>query len=155
MTCATAWLHAAFRSGDAIRRIVVVDEAWAVLSDLAIARWLRASAKLSRAVGVATMVVVHRLSDLTAAGDQGSEQVRLARGLLADVETRVVYGQPPSEVETARDLLGLTDAEAELLPRLPRGVALWKVGLRTFLVEHRLGRGERAIVDTDARMAAG
>jgi len=153
MTCATAWLQAALASGDGIRRIVVVDEAWAVLSDLAIARWLRASAKLSRAHGVATWVVVHRLSDLTAAGDQGSEQVRLARGLLADVETRVVYGQPPSEVDAARDLLGLSDTEAELLPRLARGVALWKVGTRTFLVEHRLGAAERAIVDTDARMA--
>jgi hypothetical protein len=152
MTCATAWLQAAFARGDGVRRILVVDEAWAVLSDLAIARWLRASAKLSRAHGVATMVVVHRLSDLTAAGDQGSEQVRLARGLLADVETRVVYGQPPSEVDAARDLLGLSDTEADLLPRLPRGVALWKVGTRTFLVEHRLGREERAIVDTDARM---
>jgi len=153
MTCATAWLQAAFAREDGIRRILVVDEAWAVLSDLAIARWLRASAKLSRAHGVATMVVIHRLSDLTAAGDQGSEQVRLARGLLADVETRVVYGQPPSEVDAARDLLGLSDTEAELLPRLPRGVALWKVGTRTFLVEHRLGREERGIVDTDARMA--
>jgi type IV secretory pathway VirB4 component len=152
MTCATAWLQAAFRSGDAVHRIVVVDEAWAVLSDLAIARWLRASAKLSRAYGVATMVVLHRLSDLTAAGDDASEQVRLARGLLADVETRIVYGQPPSEVRMARDLLGLSDVEADLLPRLPRGVALWKVGLRTFLVEHKLGRAERALVDTDGRM---
>jgi len=152
MTCATAWLQTAFRSADGVQRIVVVDEAWAVLSDLAIARWLRASAKLSRAYGVATVVVVHRLSDLTSAGEQGSEQVRLARGLLADVETRIVYGQPPSEVATARDLLGLSDVEAELLPRLPRGVALWKVGTRTFLVEHRLGRAERGIVDTDARM---
>lgn len=152
MTCATAWLQAAFARGDGVRRILVVDEAWAVLSDLAIARWLRASAKLSRAHGVATMVVIHRLSDLTAAGDQGSEQVRLARGLLADVETRIVYGQPPSEIDAARDLLGLSDTEADLLARLPRGVALWKVGTRTFLVEHRLGRAERAIVDTDARM---
>ena len=152
MTCATAWLQAAFRHGDGVQRIVVVDEAWAVLSDLAIARWLRASAKLSRAYGVATMVVVHRLSDLASAGDDSSEQARLARGLLADVETRIVYGQPPSEVASARELLGLSDVEADLLPRLPRGVALWKVGLRTFLVEHKLGRAERAIVDTDARM---
>jgi type IV secretory pathway VirB4 component len=154
MTCATAWLQAAFEQADGVHRIVVVDEAWAVLSDLAIARWLRASAKLSRAHGVATMVVVHRLSDLTAAGDQGSEQVRLARGLLADVETKIVYGQPPSEVESARELLGLSDTEAALLPRLPRGVALWKVGTRSILVEHRLGRAERAIVDTDARMVS-
>ena len=154
MTCATAWLQAAFGSGDGVRRIVVVDEAWAVLSDIAIARWLRASAKLSRAFGVATWVVVHRLSDLTSAGDAGSEQVRLARGLLADVETRIVYGQPPSEVEAARELLGLTRTEADLLPRLPRGVGLWKVGNRTSLVEHRLGRAEVAIVDTDSAMTA-
>jgi DNA helicase HerA-like ATPase len=153
MTCATAWLQSAFRSGNGVQRIVVVDEAWAVLSDLAIARWLRSSAKLSRAYGIATVVVLHRLSDLTATGDHGSEQVRLACGLLSDVETRVIYGQPPSEVQTARDLLGLSDVEAELLPRLPRGVGLWKVGLRTFLVEHKLGRMERLIVDTDARMA--
>ena len=152
MTCATSWLQAAFTSGDGVRRIVVVDEAWAVLSDLAIARWLRASAKLSRSYGVATWVVIHRLSDLTAAGDAGSEQVRLARGLLADVETRIVYGQPPSEVSGAKELLGLSDTEAELLPRLPRGVGLWKVGSRTSLVEHRLGRHERSIVDTDAAM---
>lgn len=155
MTCATAWLHAALARQDRVRRIVVVDEAWAVLSNLAVARWLRASAKLSRAHGVATMVVVHRLSDLTAAGDQSSEQVRLARGLLSDVETRIVYGQPPSEVDAARDLLGLSEPEAALLPRLPRGVALWKVGGCTVLVEHRLGRAERAMVDTDARMAPG
>jgi DNA helicase HerA-like ATPase len=155
MTCAAAWLQAAFASEHNVHRIVVVDEAWAVLSDIAIARWLRASAKLSRAHGVATMVVIHRLSDLTAAGDQGSEQVRLARGLLADVETRIVYGQPPSEVDLASDLLGLSGTEADLLPRLPRGVALWKVGSRSALVEHRLGQAELAIVDTDARMAPG
>jgi DNA helicase HerA-like ATPase len=153
MACATTWLQATFARGDGVRRIVVVDEAWAVLSDLATARWLRATAKLSRAYGVATVVVVHRLSDLTAAGDAGAEQVRLARGLLADVETRIVYGQPPSEVAAARDLLGLSSTEAELLPRLPRGVALWKIGARTVLVEHRVGPEERAIVDTDARMA--
>ena len=155
ITCAAAWLQAAFASGDDVRRILVVDEAWAVLSDLAIARWLRASTKLSRSHGVATWVVVHRLSDLTAAGDDGSEQVRLARGLLAVHHPGLDVGQPPSEIEGARDLLGLSDTEAELLVRLPRGVGLWKVGTRTFLVEHRLGAGERGLVDTDRRMGAG
>jgi len=154
ITCAAAWLQAAFRSGDRVRRILVVDEAWAVLSDLAIARWLRSAAKLSRSFGVATVVVLHRLSDLAAAGAAGSEQVRLAEGLLADAETRVIYGQPPGEVEAASHLLGLSSTEAELLPRLPRGVALWKIGTRSFLVEHRLARRELSFVDTDARMAA-
>jgi hypothetical protein len=155
MTCAAAWLQATFAAGDGVRRIVVVDEAWAVLSDLAIARWLRSSFKLSRAFGVANVAVLHRVSDLASAGQEGSEQVRLAQGLLADAETRVVYGQPPGEVAMARDLLGLTTTEAELLPQLPRGVALWKVGQRSFLVQHRVGRREQTLVDTDARMGAG
>ena len=139
MTCATAWLQSALQNDDGIRRLVVIDEAWAVLSNLAIARWLQAGFKLARAFGAANVAVVHRLSDLRAAGAEGSEQQRLAEGLLADSETRVIFGQPPSEVESATDLLGLTSTEADLLPRLPRGVALWKVGQRAFLVEHRLG----------------
>lgn len=154
MTCATAWLQATLRHDDGIRRLVVVDEAWAILSNLAIARWLQAGFKLARAFGAANVAVVHRLSDLRAAGADGSEQQRLAQGLLADSETRVIFGQPPSEVESATDLLGLTSTEADLLPRLPRGVALWKVGQRAFLVEHRLGRREQQLVDTDMRMTS-
>ncbi len=153
MTCATAWLQAALQNDDGVRRLVVIDECWALLANLAIARWLQAGFKLARAYGTANVAVVHRLSDLRAAGAEGSEQQRLAEGLLADSETRVIFGQPPSEVESATDLLGLTSTEADLLPRLPRGVALWKVGQRAFLVEHRLGRHEAALVDTDRRMS--
>jgi hypothetical protein len=152
MTCATAWLQAALGAADGIKRLVVVDEAWAILHNLGIARWMQAGFKLSRTFGVANVAVVHRLSDLRAAGTAGSEQQRLAEGLLSDSETRVVFGQPPSEVDAAADLLGLTSTEAELLAQLPRGVALWKVGRRSFLVEHRVGREERALIDTDAAM---
>jgi hypothetical protein len=152
MTCATAWLQSVLLRGDGIRRLVVVDEAWAILSQLGVARWLQAGFKLSRAYGVANVAVVHRLSDLKAVGADGSEQQRLAQGLLADSETRVIFGQPPSELPAATELIGLTATEAELLPELPRGVALWKLGQRSFLVEHRLDAGEMALVDTDARM---
>jgi hypothetical protein len=152
MTCATAWLQSALASGDGMKRLVVVDEAWAILHNLAIARWLQAGFKLSRAYGVANVAVVHRLSDLRAAGAEGSEQQRLAEGLLADAETRVVFGQPPSEAGPAGELLGLSSTEVEILPQLPRGVALWKVGARSFLVEHRVAPDELALVDTDDAM---
>jgi hypothetical protein len=129
-----------------------VDEAWAILANLGVARWLQSSWKLSRARGVSNVAVLHRLSDLDTPGAVGSEQVGLARGLLADSETRVVYAQPPGEVERAGPLLGLSSTEAELVPHLQRGVALWKVGTRSFLVQHRLSPHETAIVDTDAHM---
>jgi hypothetical protein len=155
MTCATAWFQAAvagLAALDGSGVVVVVDEAWAILANLGVARWLQSSWKLSRAWGVSNIAVLHRLSDLTSAGALGSEQVGLAQGLLADSETRVIYSQPPGEIERAGDLLGLSSTEAELVPQLQRGVALWKVGGRSFLVQHRLSPWEWSIVDTDARM---
>jgi hypothetical protein len=152
MTCATAWLHAAMTSGDGEKRLVVVDEAWAVLHDLPTARWLQASFKLARSLGGAHLAVLHRLSDLRAAGSDGSQQQHLAEGLLADAETRVVFAQPPGESRAAADALGLSSTEEELLPQLPRGVALWKVGDRSTLVRHLLSPHERAFIDTDAAM---
>ncbi len=154
MACTAAWLQGSWARDDGIRRIVVLDEAWVVLRHLAIARWLRESWKLARQYGVQNVAVMHRLSDLTAAGEAGSEQVQLAKGLLEDSETRVIYRQSPGEVEGARELLGLTQTEVDQIPTLERGEALWRVGRRSFIVQHRLEvAAEREIVDTDANMA--
>jgi hypothetical protein len=159
MACATAWLQAALaraasdggRSGR--RFFLVVDEAWAILSNLGVARWLQSTWKLSRAFGVSNVAVLHRVSDLRSVGASDSEQVALAEGLLADSETRVVYAQSPGELASASELLSLSATETDLLPQLRRGVGLWKVGQRSFLVQHRLSPLEQAIVDTDAAMS--
>ncbi len=97
--------------------------------------------------------MLHRLSDLRAVGSEGSEQVSLAEGLLGDSETRVVYAQSPGEIARAGEQLGLTETEAELVTQLRRGMALWKVGRRSFLVDHQLGSGEYWMTDTDQAMA--
>jgi type IV secretory pathway VirB4 component len=153
MACAASWLQSAIRAQHRNRILLVVDEAWAILSNLGVARWLQTSWKLSRALGVANMAILHRLSDLRSVGTEGSEQVGLAEGLLADSETRVVYAQSPGEVARTGELLGLTETEADLVTQLRRGMALWKVGQRSFLVEHRLGSGERWLTDTDQAMS--
>ena len=76
----------------------------------------------------------------------------LAEGLLADAETRVMYGQSTDQLDWTRDTLRLTGTETELLPNLDRGVALWKVGQRSFIVRHRRSRAEEPLTNTDARM---
>src|SRR4051812_20470722 len=164
MTCAAAWLRAMVDeqrtrtdadtpAGDKLH--AVVDEAWRIFSNPGIGEWLQDSFKHSRAYGIQNVVVMHRLSDLRAAGAEGSREARLAEGLLADAETRVIYAQPTDELERTRELLGLTETEVELLPTLRRGEALWKVGQRSFLVYHRLSSFEARLVDTDARMLVG
>ncbi len=150
VTCAAGALQSLVESGRSGRTLLVVDEAWAVLSNLAVARWFQASWKLARARGVANVAVVHRVSDLAAVGSAGSEPARIAEGLAADSETIVCYAQPPAELPGAAAVLGLSPSETRLVGALRRGVALWRVAGRSFLVEHRLSPAERALVDTDA-----
>jgi len=151
MVCAAAWLHA--MTGNAgVQTLLVVDEAWAVLSDVAVGRFLRSSWKLARSKGVANVAVCHRASDLSASGATGSEEARLAEGLLADSETVVCYAQPASELVPLAGLLGCSVRDIEFLPRLGRGVALWRVAGQSYLVENLLGRHELAMVDTDGRL---
>ena len=161
MTCAAAWLQGVVmerkRAAEAgapggAKVIVAVDEAWRIASDLGAAEWLQRSFKLSRAHGVANIIALHRLSDLGAAGAQGSREARIAEGLIADADTKVIFAQPPDQIEALGNLLGLTETEAELIPTLRRGEALWQVGRRSFLVQHRLSTLERELVDTDGRM---
>jgi hypothetical protein len=153
MTCAAAWLQAAFARPGAGKRIIVIDEAWSILKTIGIARWLQANFKLSRAYGIQNMIIMHRVSDLKATGDLGTETRTIAEGLLSDAGTRVVYAQSPDEIVSAKELLDLTGTEANLLPSLGRGEAVWKVGSRSFVVRHMLGRAELSLVNTDARMA--
>lgn len=161
MTCAAAWQQAIMlerkRAAEAGERrttklISVIDEGWRVTSHIGVAEWLQQSFKLCRAHGVQNILVVHRLTDLGASGAAGSREARIAEGLVADADTKVIYAQPPDQLEGLRGLLGLSATETELVPTLRRGEALWQVGRRSFLVQHRLSEMERELVDTDARM---
>ena len=64
----------------------------------------------------------------------------------------MILGQSPADLEATRELVGLTGTEIDHVATLSRGVALWKVGGRSFVVQHRLSAPEWALVDTDARM---
>jgi type IV secretory pathway VirB4 component len=162
ITCAAAWqqatlmeMHArAKQRGEPGHKIMQpLDEAWRVAAHIGIAEWLQQSFKLSRAYGVQNIVALHRLSDLSAAGASGSRELKIAEGLVADADTRVIYAQSADQLPALQELLGLTQTQLEIIPRLRVGEALWQVGRRDFLVQHRLSRLERAVADTDARMS--
>lgn len=105
-------------------------------------RYLQACWKLSRSYGVANITIVHRLSDLRSQSDDGTTASKVSMGLLADTQTRVLFRQATDQIPEARSLLGLTNTEAALLPRLAKGRALWKIGGRTAVVAHTIGPDE-------------
>jgi hypothetical protein len=150
--CGAAWIESALADPHGGRRYVVYDEAWRLLRSPALLARMQSDWKLSRARGISNVMVIHRLSDLDAVGDGDSEARALALGLLADCSVKVIYAQERGEASQTGRRLGLSDVEIEELPGLGRGQGLWRVGERSFLVNHRLTEGELAMFDTNQRM---
>lgn len=154
MTCASAWMEGALADADGGQRWVIYDEAWRLMRQPALLARMQSQWKLSRGLGIANLMIIHRLSDLDAVGDIGSEARALARGLLGDCSTKIVYQQETSETGQTAALLGLTGAERAQLPDLQQGEGLWRVGNRAFVVRHIATAGELEVFDTNSRMLA-
>ncbi|MGI8753309.1 MAG: ATP-binding protein [Acidimicrobiales bacterium] len=154
MTCASAWMEAATSDPATGQRWVIYDEAWRLLRQPALLARMQSQWKLSRALGIANLMVIHRLSDLDAVGDAGSEARNLALGLLADCSTKIIYAQEAGEAAKTGTTLGLSVTEVDQLPELARGEGLWRVGERAFVVRHQCTPGELAIFDTNQRMVS-
>jgi hypothetical protein len=152
MTCASTWMEAVLRDPAGGQRLVVYDEAWRLMAQPALLARMQAHWKLSRAWGLANLMIVHRLSDLDAVGDRGSQSRGLAQGLLGDTATRILYNEPYDEAAAARRILGLASVEADQLPELAQGEGLWRIGQRAFVVRHVCTPGELELFDTNARM---
>ncbi|MGH2868327.1 MAG: helicase HerA domain-containing protein [Solirubrobacteraceae bacterium] len=158
MACATAWISALLartaESPGRDRLINVADESWKIVQHTGLGEWFQSNFKLARQFGVMNLVVLHKLADLHAAGDAGSRAARIAEGLVADASTRVVYHQDESQVPLTRSLLGLSRSEGELISMLSAGQALWRVGSRSFVVQHYRSSVEASLTDTDTGMQA-
>jgi type IV secretory pathway VirB4 component len=152
MTCASAWMEAALADPDGGQRWVIYDEAWRLLRQASLLTRMQSQWKLSRAFGIAHLMIVHRLSDLDAVGEANSQSRNLALGLLADCSTKIIYAQERGEATKTGDALGLSSTEIDQLPDLERGEGLWRVGERSFIVRHLCTPGELELFDTNTRM---
>jgi type IV secretory pathway VirB4 component len=130
----TAWLQNLMATPGGPHRIQVLDEAWALLGSERTSKYLQACWKLSRSYGVANLAIMHRLSDLRSQSDDGTAAAKVSMGLLADTQTRILFRQSTDQVAEAGALLGLTSTESQLLPRLVKGRALWKIAGRSAVV---------------------
>lgn len=130
----------------------IIDECWRVYKEVMLGELLQAKQKLARQFGEAVWTIMHRLSDLTAAGDAGSKEVQLAEGLLSDTDIRISYKQASDQIRNHRERLALTSTQAGLLPTFMPGVALHQIGTHSAVVQHRLSSIERRIIETDQNM---
>ena len=164
MMCCSAFLTAkaiqraasARKTGERVPKTLRVnDEGWRVLAVPGQAAQYQSDFKLQRASGVVNVVVMHRFSDLRAAGDEGSRATKLAEGLLSDADTVVVYKQAEAEMADVEEKLHLTESESTVIEHLEPGQALWIVGKWRGLIHHLRSQTETALSDTDEAMSSG
>ena len=151
MTCSSAWMESALLDPAGGPRWVIYDEAWRLMQFPSLLRRMDAQWRLARHLGIANMLIFHKLTDLDNVGDQGTAMRGLASSLLANAETRIIYRQEADQLGTTAKTLGLTGTERDLLPGLGLGQGLWRIKERSFVVQHQLHPNELAAFDTDSR----
>ena len=151
MTCSSAWMESALLDPTGGQRWVIYDEAWRLMQFPSLLRRMDAQWRLARHLGIANMLIFHKLTDLDNVGDQGTAMRGLASSLLANAETRIIYRQEADQLGTTAKTLGLTRTERDLLPGLGLGQGLWRIKERSFVVQHQLHPNELAAFDTNSR----
>lgn len=108
--------------------------------------------RLARTYGIANLLIMHKVADLNEIGDSSSGHRQKALGLLTEADTRIIYRQKHDAMRLTKEALGLSEAECEHVENLPKGVGLWKVGNRSFIVANRVTTDELEVFGTDDRM---
>jgi hypothetical protein len=131
------------------------DEGWRALPVPGLAEYYQQNFKLSRETGVQHIVVLHRFSDLSSAGEAGSRAQQLAEGLVSETATRVIYRQAEQEEELTARVVGLSSTEQRIIAReLGQGEGLWRIEGRSFRVRHITSSTEWPLIQTDRAMGA-
>ena len=151
VVCAGAWLAQVVAAKDR-QRIIVVDEGWKAIRDAGFVAWGEETMKLSRAYGVQFVTVVQRISDLAAQADDGTATAKRAQGFVTEAETKVTFNLSGAEARASTDVMDWTESETLLVPKLPRGRALWRVGEHGAIVQTVLSARDMAMCDSNQAM---
>jgi hypothetical protein len=138
-------------------RIVVRDEAWRQMRlGLRAIHAVDSDLRLSRAERKIQLLVLHKPSDLLSVGAAGSQEVAIAKDLLALCSTRILLGQSTRVADELATELALTRQEHEVTNGWAmerRGRALWKIeNSPGFKVQTVLSPTEQRIFDTNAQL---
>jgi type IV secretory pathway VirB4 component len=148
---ATGWLQE-FLVCPGPQRLQITDELWVGAGDRHFVRHMQRCQKLGRSLGVANIQIAHKVTDAAAQSADGTAEAKIAAGLLADADTKIILRQDPEQLDHAQRAFGLTATERTWIGSLVKGRALWLVGGQRAVVQHHLAAHEHPLVDTDQRM---
>jgi hypothetical protein len=157
LACVSSWGQAAIDEPGGPVRLVVRDELWRAMRIPSMIRKLDSDLRLSRAQGTIQVLSTHRLADFEAVGAAGSEEVTIAKNLIASCDVRICLRQDTAPLAMTREAIGLTDTECVHIASWSGeqiGRAVWKIGrTSSHVVQTVLSPLERQLYYTNERMA--
>lgn len=138
-------------------RMVVRDEVWRQMRlGLRAVQAVDSDLRLSRAEKKIQILVMHKPSDPLSVGAVGSQEVAIAKDLLALCSTRILFGQSTRVADELAADFALSEKEQDVttgwaMERVGR--ALWKIeNAPGYKVQTVLSRAEKRIFDTNAQL---
>jgi type IV secretory pathway VirB4 component len=138
-------------------RIVVRDEIWRQMRlGLRAVQAVDSELRLSRAERKIQILISHKPSDFLSVGAAGSQEVAIAKDLLALCSTRILFGQSTRVADQLAGDLALSEKEHLSTTGWAndrKGRALWKIENRTgHKVQTVLSDAEKKLFDTNAQL---
>jgi type IV secretory pathway VirB4 component len=138
-------------------RIVVRDEVWRQMRlGLRAVQAVDSELRLSRSERKIQILVGHKPGDFLSVGNAGSQEVAIAKDLLALCSTRILFGQSTRVADELADDFALSEKEGDVTTgwAMERtGRALWKIeGQPGYKVQTVLSPTERRAFDTNAQL---
>ncbi|OLR92751.1 ATP-binding protein [Actinokineospora bangkokensis] len=160
LTCLGSWSSMVTDlQDDGEIRLVVRDEVWRQMRlGLRAVHAVDSDLRLSRADRKIQVLVMHKPSDPLSVGAAGSQEVAIAKDLLALCSTRILFGQSTRVADDLAEDLALSEREQDSITgwAMDRtGRALWKIENTTgHRVQIVLSPTERRLFDTNAALRA-
>ncbi len=133
-------------SGPAVRRLVVVDEAWLLLRDGDGARFLFRMAKAARKRNAGLTVITQDVADVF-----GTD---LGHAVVANAATQILLKQAPQAIDQVAEAFGLTAGERRMLLAAPVGHGLLIAGTNRTAFEAISSPAEHRLCTTSPELLA-
>ncbi|RDX01666.1 ATP-binding protein, partial [Bifidobacterium longum] len=153
----SSWIDRLLQGRDGRRRIVVDEEAWDLLSNARLVDSLQTRQRSAGHWGCATWLIVHGVNDMTHVFGEGSELRGRVEEILNQMQTKIIFRQGGSNIDMLSRLVpDLSEDERRVIPTLPQGLGVWRVGAEhPRMVRALAGPTLSALFDTsDLRSAA-
>lgn len=125
-------------------KLLIIDEWWKMAFDPIAANKSLEISKLARAYGCSMVIATQQMSDILAV-----ENGKYGNAVLNNCAAKILMGMKKKDIDSVRDMVGLTDAECRRIERFKAGQGLFIAGENRMPLQFNPSETEKLLTFTD------